>query len=149
VDVGGGDLDAADQAAALVGGDVRLVAVHGLAPAVPGPARLAVGADAGGRDQRRVHQRACAHRDALGFALAGDGLEQHSIKASADQLAAEGDEGGALGRGLVGGEAAEPAEAGGRLAPGDYLLRWHVRGLDGGALQGEVPSAVAADRPAR
>ena len=37
----------------------------------------------------------------------------------------------------------------GRLAPGDYLLRWHVRGLDGGALQGEVPSAVAADRPAR
>ena len=37
----------------------------------------------------------------------------------------------------------------GRLAPGDYLLRWHVRGLDGGALQGEVPFAVAADRPSR
>ena len=37
----------------------------------------------------------------------------------------------------------------GRLAPGDYLLRWQVRGLDGGALQGEVPFAVAADRPSR
>ena len=36
-----------------------------------------------------------------------------------------------------------------RLAPGDYLLRWHVRRLDGGALQGEVPFAVRAHRPAR
>ena len=37
--VRGGDLDAADQPGPLVDGYVRLVAVHGLAPAVPGPAR--------------------------------------------------------------------------------------------------------------
>ncbi len=37
----------------------------------------------------------------------------------------------------------------GRLAPGDCPLRWHVRGLDRGALQGEVPFAVAADGPGR
>ena len=112
MDVGRRDLDAADQAGALVGRHVRLVAVHGLAPAVPGPARLAIAPDAGGRDQGGVHQRAGAHHDALGLELARDRLEQRPVQAAPDQLAAEADEGGALGRRLVGGEAAEPAEAG-------------------------------------
>jgi hypothetical protein len=85
--------------------------VHGLAAAVPGPARLAVAADAGRRDQGGVHQRAGAHRHALRLELARDGLEQHPVQAAAGQLAPEADEGGALGRRLVGGEAAEPAEA--------------------------------------
>lgn len=112
MDVGRGDLDAADQPGAFVGGEVRLVAAGGLAAAVPGPARLGVAADAGGRDQCRVHQRAGAHRNALGLELAGYCLEQHAVKAVADQFAPEADEGGAPGRRLVGGEAAEPAEAG-------------------------------------
>jgi hypothetical protein len=86
--------------------------VHRLAPAVPGPARLGVVADAGGRNQRGVHQRAGAHRDTLRVELARDGLEQRPVQATADQLAPEADEGGALGGGLVGGEAAEAAEAG-------------------------------------
>jgi hypothetical protein len=40
-----------------------------------------------------------------------DRLEQHPIQAAPNQLAPEPDEGGALGRRLVRGEAIEPAEA--------------------------------------
>jgi hypothetical protein len=86
--------------------------VGGLAAPVPGPLGLAVAADAGGRDQGRVHERARPHRDALRLELAGDGLEQRPIEPARDQLAAEPDEGGAFGRRLVGGETAEAAEAG-------------------------------------
>jgi hypothetical protein len=85
------------------------------APACAGgarPARLAVAADACRWDQRGVHQRPGAHRDALGDELPGDGLEQDPVQAARNRLAAEADKRGALGGGLVGGEAAEPAEAG-------------------------------------
>jgi hypothetical protein len=50
--------------------------------------------------------------DALGFELARNRLEQRPIQGPPGQLAAEADEGGALRRRLVGGEAAEPAPAG-------------------------------------
>ena len=66
----------------------------------------------GRRDQGRIHQRARADHDAVRVELARDRLEQHAVQATAGQLAAEADEGGALGRGLVAGEAAEAAEAG-------------------------------------
>jgi hypothetical protein len=80
--------------------------------AMPGPARLPILAGACRGDQGGVHQGAGSHHDALGLELARDRLEQRSIEAPPDQLAAEADEGGALGGRLVGGEAAEPAEAG-------------------------------------
>lgn len=79
---------------------------------MPRPAGLAVVADAGGREQRRVHQRAGAHHEAARDKLARDALEQGTIQAAADQLGTEADEGGALGRRLVRREAAEPAQAG-------------------------------------
>ena len=79
---------------------------------MPGLAGLSVLADAGGGDQGGVDQRARAHHDTLGLELARDSLEQHAVQPPPHQLAPEVDEGGALGRGLVGGKAAEAAEAG-------------------------------------
>jgi hypothetical protein len=52
VDVGGRDLDGADQPSMLVCCDMDLIAVHRLATAMTCPARLAVMADARRRDQR-------------------------------------------------------------------------------------------------
>ena len=112
VNVGGRDLDAADQPSLLVGRDVRLVAVHGLTPAMTSPARLVVMRDARRRDQGRVHQRAGADHDAALIELTRDGLEQGSVQASADQRGTETDKGGALRCGLMNGETAEPAKAG-------------------------------------
>ena len=58
MDVGGRDLNAPDQPCFLIGCNVGLVAVHGFAPAMAGPAGLAIVADAGGRDQGGIDQRA-------------------------------------------------------------------------------------------
>jgi hypothetical protein len=86
--------------------------MHGLAAAMPGPARLAILPDAGGRDQRGVHQRAGAHHDPLGFELVGNRFEQRAAETAPHQLPAKPDEGGPLECRFARGEAAEPAEAG-------------------------------------
>ena len=65
-----------------------------------------------GRDQGRAYRSAGADHGAASVELAGDRLEQRPVQAAAHQLGAEADEGGALGRGLAGGEAAEPVESG-------------------------------------
>ena len=87
VHVGRGDLDTANQAGALVGRHVRLVAVHGLAPAVPGPARLIVagGCSPTGSAWRPPACRCTPH--ALRLELTGDRLEQRTVQAASDQLA--------------------------------------------------------------
>jgi hypothetical protein len=110
-DVGGGDFDAAHQAARRIGCDMRLVAVRRLAAAMTGPARLAIVLDAGGSDQRRVDQRAGAHPEVLRLELSRDGVEHHAVQLVLDQRGAEPHEGGALGCRLVRGEAAEATEA--------------------------------------
>ena len=124
MDVGGRDLDAPDQPGILVGRDMGLVAVHGLAPAVAHPPRLRIAPNAGRRDQRRVHQGAGAHHDAMRVELARDGLEQRPVQAKAHQGRTETDKGGALGRRLMPCKAAEPAEAG---AVVQRLGQAHVR----------------------
>ena len=60
VDVGGRDRHAPDQPGVLIGRDMRLVAMGGLAPPVPGPACLPCRTDARRWDRRRhpVQRRA-------------------------------------------------------------------------------------------
>jgi hypothetical protein len=107
----GGDLDPAHEARAFVSRHMRLVPVHRLAPAVPGPARLAVMADAGQGGQSRVHQGTCSHHHAISPELTRDGPEQHPVKAAPDQFAPDADEAGAFWRRLMLRKAAEPPEA--------------------------------------
>src|SRR5215207_11013180 len=111
MDVGGCDLDPADQPGFLIGRDMGLVAVHGLATAVADPARLTIVSYTNGWDQGGVHQRAGSDHDATLIQLTGDGLKQGPVQAPAHQLGAKADKGSALGRGLVHSKATEPAKA--------------------------------------
>jgi len=73
---------------------------------------------------------------ALGLDLACDRLEQCPVQIAPGQLAPEADEGGALRRRLVRGEAAEPAEAGavvqrlGELDVGQIVLGGQQHGAE-------------------
>jgi hypothetical protein len=93
-----------------VSANVCLEAMHRGAVAVLDPARLAI-ALAGRGDDRRIHQCAGLDRDRARLVLRGDSFEQLPVQALRDERAAEADEGGALGRDLPRGEAAETAEA--------------------------------------
>lgn len=110
-------------------------------PAMPGPARFAITADAGGRDQRRIHQRAGAPHHPLRLPLAGDSIEQHPIQPTPHQLAAEPHERRPLRCRLMSGEAAEAAEAG---AVVQRLGQLHFRKLMPGRQQ---PSTSRRQRP--
>jgi hypothetical protein len=76
-----------------------------------GPACLAIMADAGGRDQGSIDQRARAHHDPTLIKLTCDGLEQGPVQAAAHELGVEANKGGALRRGLVSRKATEPTKA--------------------------------------
>ncbi len=77
------------------------VFIHRLAPFVAHPPGFGIVLDAGGRKQRRVHQRAASYHDAAGIELPRDRLEQHPVQIQADQDASETYGGRALRRGFV------------------------------------------------
>ena len=75
-------------------------------------------------DYRCIHQRAFLDGDRLGFELACDLIEQDLVEPAPHQFPPEPHEGGALRRGLVGGE---PAEAPKRGAVLQRLSKLHIR----------------------
>ena len=85
---------------------------------------LARRAIAGGGKQRSVDLGAIVHRDTLALQVSSDGVEKRTLQPSQNQFVAAADEGDALGRRLMGGETAEPGEAG---AVVKCLAQPHVR----------------------
>lgn len=88
-----------------------LEAVHRRFALVLDPMRLAV-LLAGRGDKGGIDERPPLDPDRPGLELSGDGLEQRLVQPTGRQHLAEADEGGALRRRLVAGEAAEPTEGG-------------------------------------